>query len=194
MTNEEKAMEIVSGFDAIGMLVEMAEWKDKQHAKECESLVGLAVKESRQVFIDKACEFLNERLYPTVKVLNEDLVDVIDRWELIDEFRNAMCAVIKDSLSTEETAVKESLTPAYDAEYLQSKIDAHTKYMQEHGITSEQQLATLEEMREQEKYIPSADYLNAAKKAFHKACGWLAVYPWYQGVYEEFVKELEENL
>ena len=30
MTNEEKAMEIVSGFDAIGMLVEMAEWKDQQ--------------------------------------------------------------------------------------------------------------------------------------------------------------------
>lgn len=55
-------------------------------------------------------------------------------------------------------------------------------------------MKTLEEMREQEKYIPSADYLNAAKKAFQKAAGWLAVYPWYQGVYEEFVKELEENL
>lgn len=50
------------------------------------------------------------------------------------------------------------------------------------------------EMTEQEKYIPSADYLNAAKKAFQKACGWLSVYPWYQAVCEEFVKELEDNL
>ena len=34
MTNEEKAMEIVSGFDAIGMLVEMAGWKDKQYSQD----------------------------------------------------------------------------------------------------------------------------------------------------------------
>lgn len=54
-----------------------------------------------ETWLDKACEFLNERLYPTVKVLNEDLVDVIDRWELIDEFREAMGAVIKENLNPE---------------------------------------------------------------------------------------------
>lgn len=98
MTKEEKAHEIAdllsinAGEYTIvrASALKMADWKDQQHAKECENLVGLAVKEARQVFIDKACEFLNERLYPTVKVLNEDLVDVIDRWELIDEFRKAM--------------------------------------------------------------------------------------------------------
>lgn len=40
--------------------VEGADWKDQQAAKDCESLVGLAVKEARQVFIDKACEVINQ--------------------------------------------------------------------------------------------------------------------------------------
>lgn len=30
-----------------------------------------------------------------------------------------------------------------------------------------------------------------AKEAFNKSCGWLAVYPWYNGVFEEFVKAME---
>lgn len=34
--------------------------------------------------------------------------------------------------------------------------------------------------------------IDKAKKAFNAACGWLAVYPWYDGVFEEFVKALEE--
>lgn len=58
--------------------------------------------------LNTACDFLNDRLYPTVKVLYEDFVDVIDRWELIDEFRKVMEAVIKESLTTELTWHKAS--------------------------------------------------------------------------------------
>lgn len=72
MTNEEKASklavvladpndQILTYANFKSLLLEMAEWKDQQHAKECESLVGLAVKEARQVFIDKACEWIRER-------------------------------------------------------------------------------------------------------------------------------------
>lgn len=31
-----------------------------------------------------------------------------------------------------------------------------------------------------------------AKTAFDKACGWLSVYPWYNEVFEEFIKTMEE--
>ena len=31
-----------------------------------------------------------------------------------------------------------------------------------------------------------------AKNAFGKACGWLSTYPWYNGVFEEFIKNIEE--
>lgn len=34
--------------------------------------------------------------------------------------------------------------------------------------------------------------IDKAKKAFNAACGWLAVYTWYNGVFEEFVKAMEE--
>lgn len=34
--------------------------------------------------------------------------------------------------------------------------------------------------------------IDKAKKAFNAACGWLVVYPWYNGVFEEFVKAMEE--
>lgn len=35
--------------------------------------------------------------------------------------------------------------------------------------------------------------IEKAKEAFNKTCGWLAVYPWYNGVFEEFVKVMEEE-
>ena len=31
-----------------------------------------------------------------------------------------------------------------------------------------------------------------AKTAFSKACGWLSTYLWYNGVFEEFIKNIEE--
>ena len=31
-----------------------------------------------------------------------------------------------------------------------------------------------------------------AKDAFGKSCGWLSTYPWYNEVFKEFVKALEE--
>ena len=34
--------------------------------------------------------------------------------------------------------------------------------------------------------------LEKAKTAFGKACGWLSTYPWYNEVFEEFIKNIEE--
>lgn len=40
------------------------------------------------------------------------------------------------------------------------------------------------------KEATQASY-DKAKQAFDKAVGWCKTYQWYQGVYEEFVKNLE---
>ena len=34
--------------------------------------------------------------------------------------------------------------------------------------------------------------IEKAKNAFNKTCGWLSTFPWYNGVFEEFIKALEE--
>ena len=34
--------------------------------------------------------------------------------------------------------------------------------------------------------------IDNAKSAFNKACGWLSTYPWYNEVFEEFIKNMEE--
>ena len=34
--------------------------------------------------------------------------------------------------------------------------------------------------------------IDKAKTAFGKACGWLSTYPWYNEVFEEFIKNIEE--
>ena len=49
----------------------------------------------------------------------------------------------------------------------------------------------------EEGYIAGATEQKAidiekAKTAFGKACGRLSTYPWYNGVFEEFIKNIEE--
>ena len=49
----------------------------------------------------------------------------------------------------------------------------------------------------EEGYIAGAKEQKAidiekAKTAFSKACGWLSTYLWYNGVFEEFIKNIEE--
>lgn len=34
--------------------------------------------------------------------------------------------------------------------------------------------------------------IEKAKNAFNKTCGWLSTYTWYNEVFEEFVKNIEE--
>ena len=34
--------------------------------------------------------------------------------------------------------------------------------------------------------------IDNAKSAFNKACGWLSTYPWYNEVFDEFMKNMEE--
>ena len=98
---------------------------------------------TQEQFIDKACSWLE------YEGLTSDFVPCeltfFDVQEFIAAFRKAM------SNSPEFEGIKtcnsDKNLQGFDAEYLQSKIDLHTKYMQEHGITSEQQLAILDEMR-----------------------------------------------
>lgn len=49
----------------------------------------------------------------------------------------------------------------------------------------------------EEGYIAGATEQKAididnAKSAFNKACGWLSTYPWYNEVFEEFIRNMEE--
>ena len=49
----------------------------------------------------------------------------------------------------------------------------------------------------QKDYIAGAKEQKAididnAKSAFNKACGWLSTYTWYNEVFEEFIKNIEE--
>ena len=49
----------------------------------------------------------------------------------------------------------------------------------------------------EEGYIAGAEEQKAidiekAKTAFSKACGWLSTCPWYNEVFEEFIKNIEE--
>lgn len=32
-----------------------------------------------------------------------------------------------------------------------------------------------------------------AKNAFDRACGWLSIFPWYNAVFEEFMKNMESD-
>ena len=50
---------------------------------------------------------------------------------------------------------------------------------------------------ERKAYIAGATEQKAidiekAKTAFSKACGWLSTYPWYNAVFEKFIKATEE--
>ena len=50
---------------------------------------------------------------------------------------------------------------------------------------------------ERKAYIAGATEQKAidiekAKTAFSKACGWLSTYPWYNEVFENFIKNIEE--
>ena len=51
---------------------------------------------------------------------------------------------------------------------------------------------------ERKAYIAGATEQKAidderAKNAFDKACGWLSIFPWYNAVFEEFMKNMESD-
>lgn len=54
-----------------------------------------------------------------------------------------------------------------------------------------------DELTAKEAYIAGAKEqksvdIDKAKSAFNKACGWLSTYTWYNEVFEEFIKNIEE--
>lgn len=62
------------------------------------------------------------------------------------------------------------------------------------GATEQKDIDDKVAFEEREKAFMAGCHtaIEKAKEAFNKACGWLAVYPWYNGVFEEFVKAIEE--
>lgn len=62
------------------------------------------------------------------------------------------------------------------------------------GATDQKDIDDKVAFEEREKAFMAGCHtaIEKAKEAFNKACGWLAVYPWYNGVFEEFVKALDE--
>ena len=54
-----------------------------------------------------------------------------------------------------------------------------------------------DELTAKEAYIAGAKEqksvdIDKAKSAFNKACGWLSTYTWYNEVFEEFIRNIEE--
>ena len=89
--------------------------------------------------LNKACEWLENRLeYYAIDT------GIFDYKVFFSDFRKAMEAVIKDSLNPvqndAEAVIKENLTTEYDAEYLQSKIDAFTEARRKDGKTADEML------------------------------------------------------
>lgn len=41
-------------------------------------------------------------------------------------------------------------------------------------------------------YDQKAMDIEKAKNAFNKTCGWLSTFPWYNEVFEKFIKAMEE--
>ena len=70
--------------------------------------------------------------------------------------------------------------------------EKYPKVIKHHNFT---QIDINEEKRKM--YIEIATEQKAidndrAKEAFNKACGWLSTYSWFNEVFEEFIKALEE--
>lgn len=52
------------------IICEALDEKNREHAKECESMVGAAVKEAKQVYISRACEQFEKELRQFKNLLN----------------------------------------------------------------------------------------------------------------------------
>ena len=74
---------------------------------------------------------------------------------------------------------KEYAPDPFDTDYI---LPAREGY-----IVNQQRIAYIAGATEQRKID-----IDKAKTAFGKACGWLSTYPWYNEVFEEFIKNIEE--
>lgn len=105
--------------------------------------------------IDKVCEWINTYLfeigYPDDWVRDSKVMTPNGE----ERFRKYIKGI---------SGNKEEISSKYDAEYLQSKIDAHTRRMEEQGLTSEQMLeecrgGDLLHWQDIRKIVKIADYI-----------------------------------
>lgn len=82
-------------------------------------------------------------------------------------------------MKTIEERAKEYAPDAFDPDYI---LPAREEF-----IVKQQRYAYIAGATEQK-----AIDIEKAKTAFGKTCGWLSTYPWYNGVFEEFIKNIEE--
>lgn len=92
MTIEERAQMCVDKIGILGAYPGYIIGANEQKAiddKECESLVGLAVKEARRVFVEKACEWLDNTL-PNIEYITNASALRQTKKQYIESFRKAM--------------------------------------------------------------------------------------------------------
>lgn len=82
-------------------------------------------------------------------------------------------------MKTIEERAKEYAPDAFDPDYILPTREGY--------IVSLQRRAYIAGAKEQK-----AINIEKAKTAFGKACGWLSTYLWYNAVFEEFIKAMEE--
>ena len=82
-------------------------------------------------------------------------------------------------MKTIEERAKEYAPDPFDPDYILPAREVH--------IVNQQRIAYIAGATEQRKID-----IDKAKTAFSKACGWLSTYTWYNGVFEEFIKNMEE--
>ena len=80
---------------------------------------------------------------------------------------------------TIEERAREYAPDPFDADYILPAREGH--------IVNQQRIAYIAGATEQRKID-----IEKAKTAFGKACGWLSTYPWYNEVFGEFRKAIEE--
>lgn len=82
-------------------------------------------------------------------------------------------------MKTIEERAKEYAPDVFDPNYILPTREGH--------IVNQQRIAYIAGATEQRKID-----IDKAKTAFGKACGWLSTYTWYNEVFEEFIKNIEE--
>lgn len=79
-----------------------------------------------------------------------------------------------------------------DMETIEERANLAAWQIFEETILSEHSVDRVAEIIEEKMLEQKAIDIDKAKKAFNKVCGWLSTYHWYNEVFEEFIKEVEE--
>ena len=109
-----------------------------------------------------------------MKNLRDDSFDKEVVENLSKEVASCIVEQVTDNMKTiEERAKYAGIICQYKSDYRYDKRCVESGYMQ--GATDQKDIDA-----------------KKAKDAFDKACGWLSTYAWYNEVFDEFIKNMEE--